>query len=268
MLRTSSLDTQIPMEDIEVVGSLLVDDRPLIQLATIGGGATAGPQEPMYAVRIPSHGTRDGLRWVALGRLSLEATALPAVLLAGVSVLAMKYVHDAAVQIGDPVLVFGASPWSLLLLDWARLQGASPLVFAASGSTRLAECGASAADTVLTDPTPGDLSRAVTATHRAAGFAVVLDAVATQQSITHALPALRDGGRYVLAGLDPASSVALNSYPDLHRRDLELVSPLPSIDDSEFDRLFRFALERADQNRIGSSELLDPRLGWRAVRHQ
>ena len=89
-----------PTVGTQVVGSLLVDDHPLIQLATIRGGPAGGLQGPVYALRVPSKDTRNGLRWVTIGHLSLEATALPAVLLAGLSVLAINHTHEAAVQIG------------------------------------------------------------------------------------------------------------------------------------------------------------------------
>jgi threonine dehydrogenase-like Zn-dependent dehydrogenase len=192
--------------------------------------------------------------------------ALERALLAVLSVLAMRHIREAQLQIGDPVLVLGSDPWSLLLLQWARLQGASPLVLARRGSLVLGEQASFfALDAELPDPTPSDLARVVKLTHREAGFAMAIDALGTEQSIALALPALRDGGRYVLAGLTPQPLVSLNAYPDLHRRDLELVSPTQSLPSSEFARWFRFNLALAEQRRLRIDGLLNSSLGWRAI---
>jgi threonine dehydrogenase-like Zn-dependent dehydrogenase len=187
------------------------------------------------------------------------------VLLDGVSVLAMKHVREAEIHIGDPVAVFGTDPWSLLLLQWARLQGASPLIFICRGPQPLIEFASSIAiDANLSDPTPSDLARVVRLTRRSGGFVVALDAIASEQSMTQALSILRDGGRYMLAGLDPQEYVYLNAYPDLHRRDLEIVSPMYSPIESDFASLFQFSLNLAHQGRLRLDGLIDPSSGWRS----
>jgi D-arabinose 1-dehydrogenase-like Zn-dependent alcohol dehydrogenase len=121
---------------------------------------------------------------------------------------------------------------------------------------------------VLDDPGAREIARTLKLSPRGAGFAIALDGIATEQSLAHALPALRDGGRYVLAGLDPERHVDLNAYPDVHRRDLEIVSPMHSLGDLDVGRMFRFALQLADQGRLRLDGLLDSNVGWRTeVRH-
>jgi threonine dehydrogenase-like Zn-dependent dehydrogenase len=260
------LDNMHAAAGADLVASLVVDlERriPVVHVGTIGSDA-----ERVYALGFPgaAAGDSSNVTWTPIGYLNLEALDIERVLLAGLSVIALKHVHEAGVQIGDPVLVLGADPWSLLLLQWAKLQGGSPLVFA-SRESRLAEYAASVGvDGTLIDPSARDVAQAVSSTYRGAGFAVALDAVATDQSIRQALPALRDGGRYVLAGLDPTRYIQLNAYPDLHRRDLEIVSLMHSrLEPGDVARMFRFSLDLAEQGRLRLSGLLDPALGWRAV---
>jgi D-arabinose 1-dehydrogenase-like Zn-dependent alcohol dehydrogenase len=97
--------------------------------------------------------------------------------------------------------------------------------------------------------------------HRGAGFAIALDGTATEQSLALALPALRDGGRYVLAGLDPERDVDLNAYPDLHRRDLEIISPMHS-GSVDFARMVRFSLQLAGERRLRLDGLVDSSAAW------
>jgi threonine dehydrogenase-like Zn-dependent dehydrogenase len=248
---------------LDVVASLLVDSVPLIHLARVDGSpASSAAQEPAYAVGIP---LSKSVTWHSVGHLNLGASRTPRVLLAGLSALALKHVREADVQIGDAVMVFGVDPWSLLVLQWARLQGASPLVFACRGPRALGDSASLlGVDDILSNPSQSELARAVTSTHRGGGFAVALDAVADEQSMRQALSILRDGGRYVLAGFSPQPHVMLNAYLDLHRRDLEMVSPMHSTAPFAFAELFRFSLDLAEQGRLQLDGLLDQALGWRA----
>jgi threonine dehydrogenase-like Zn-dependent dehydrogenase len=262
-------------------------ERSLIVASLVTGSAPAGPSgatddadpaarrsralvhlgkvsDSSYSVGIATSGD---VTWHDVGHLALDASVTARVLLAGLSASAMAHVRAADVQIGDPVLVFGADPWSLLLLQWARLQGASPLVFASPRSPSFSEQAASqGVDAHLLEPTPGDLARAVKLTHRGGGFAVALDGMASERSMTQALSALRDGGRYVLAGINPQPYVLLNAYPDLHRRDLEIVSATQTPTGADFARLFRFSLTLADQGRLQLERLLEAPCGWQILR--
>jgi hypothetical protein len=83
--------------------------------------------------------------------------------------------------------------------------------------------------------------------------------------MTQALSALRDGGRYVLAAIDPQQHVLLNAYPDLHRRDLEIVSPMYSRLPLDFAGLFRFSLTLAEQGRLHFNGLLDADRNWQVL---
>lgn len=251
-----------------IVASLIVESsraekpRPLIHLGTVAGkNVDPANTAPVCALGIPVSGN---VAWHEVGHLDLQTAAMERALFAGMSVLAMKHVREADVQIGDAVLVVGADPWSLLLLQWAKLQGASPLVYVRRGPHSLSEQAASfGVDAQLSDPTASDLARAVKLTHRGGGFAVVLDAIASEQSMTQSLSTLRDGGRYMLAGIDPQPHVLLNAYPDLHRRDLEMVAAPYSPMDPDFADRFRFSLKLADEQRLQLDRLLDPSCGWR-----
>jgi threonine dehydrogenase-like Zn-dependent dehydrogenase len=239
--------------------------RPLVHLGILEApeGDNTGAPITEYALGV-CH--RDHVLWNRLGTLDLRTIQTERALLAGLSAFAMRHVREAQVQIGDAVIVLGDDPWSLLLLQWARLQGASPLVFAGRAPQSLGEHASSLGiDAALAELTPGELARAVKLTHRAAGFAVALDAIASEKSISQALAALRDGGRYVLAGIHPQDHVLLNVYPDLHRRDLEIVSAKPPACREEFASDFQFSLDLAAKGRLRFDGLLEPECGWRIV---
>ena len=279
-MQSNTMQVETPRTMADVVASLMVEVsagsaaatashfvRPIVELARVSGGdAETNARESIYAVRFPAANRSGDEAWSAVGRLNLDTVGVERALLAGLCVLAIKQVRDADVQIGDPVLVLGSDPWSLLLLQWAKLQGASPLVFAARGSRTLADfASAIGIEATLTDPSPRDIAGAAKLTFSGAGFAVAFDAIATEQSMAQALSAVRDGGRYVLTGLAPSPFITLNAYPDLHRRDLEIVAPTHSLIDVEVERLFRFSLDAADQKKLRLDGLLDPALGWRVV---
>jgi hypothetical protein len=159
----------------EPVASLVVGSasphRTLLHLGKLENGAR-------YAVGIPGS---NGVLWHLVGALDLTAIPVDRALLAGVSAMAMRHVREAQIQIGDAVLVFGTDPWALLLAQWALRQGASPLVFAGRVPESLSATLASVqVDAHIQNPTAGDLAKAVKGTHRSAGFATVIDAVASE----------------------------------------------------------------------------------------
>jgi threonine dehydrogenase-like Zn-dependent dehydrogenase len=268
VLHDSSRDEPVAPRP-RVLASLVAEGatpvRPLAHLGATGAaeGNQAGAPTTEYALGV-CHS--DEVLWNRLGALDLQTLKTEQVLLAGLSALAMRHVREAKVQIGDAVIVLGDDPWSLLLLQWARLQGASPLVFAGRSPQALGEHASSLGiDAALAELTPGELARAVKLTHRGAGFAVALDAISSEKSISQALAALRDGGRYVLAGIHPQDHVLLNVYPDLHRRDLEIISAKPPSSREEFASNFQFSLDLAAKGRLRFDGLLEPGCGWRIV---
>ena len=242
------------------------EPRPLVHLARLGGnGSRADDGDSQFAIGF-GPGPVEGHQWTEVGRLDLKATSVETVLLAALSAVAMQHVREAEVQIGDPVIVFGHDAWSLLLVQWAKLQGASPIAFVAQGTRPLTEHAAAiGVDEIIAEPSAANVSKAVKRTYRGAGFAVALDASATELSLTRALTAVRDGGRYVLAAIDPDRHVSLNAYPDLHRRDLEITTPMPSVEGPEFTRLFRFNLDLANRGRLRLDGVIDHTSGWRIL---
>jgi threonine dehydrogenase-like Zn-dependent dehydrogenase len=246
----------------QVVASLSADtstgQRPLIHLGVLDGD---GPEGPGYALGLCRP---ERVQWHSVGRLDLQTVTHERLLLAGLSAVAMAHVRESQLQIGDAVLVLGGDPWSLLLLQWARLQGASPLVMVRSGSRSAgAQAAASGVDLELTNPTAADMARAVKLTPGGVGFDVVFDATGSEESMTRLLAVLRDGGRYLLTGFDVQQHVALNAYPDLHRRDLEVLSVSDRTPVEGFAGLFRFALQMIDLGRLPVDAVVDQASGWR-----
>lgn len=117
---------------------------------------------------------------------------------------------------GDDVLIFGAGPMGLLLVQALRHSGASQLVVVEreADRRRLAQdMGA----TVVLDPSPAQLENlGQLAPH---GFAVVIDATGVPAVIEQALRFLKPRGQYLQFGVAPQGETIEWSPYDIFRND-------------------------------------------------
>jgi 2-desacetyl-2-hydroxyethyl bacteriochlorophyllide A dehydrogenase len=130
-------------------------------------------------------------------------------------------VHRAAVEEGEFVLVIGAGPIGLGIMESARIAGANViamdtnpqrLCFAKEKLKIAFTVDASSADVVeqLKEITLGDMPT------------VVIDASGSQKAINNAFQYLAHGGRYVLVGLQKGDITF--SHPEFHKREGTLMS--------------------------------------------
>ncbi|UOQ96778.1 zinc-binding alcohol dehydrogenase family protein [Hymenobacter sp. 5317J-9] len=130
-------------------------------------------------------------------------------------------VRRAAVEPGEFVLVVGAGPIGLGVMEFARIAGARVIALDIN-EQRLAFCREKlgVAHTInaltpdvaaqLADITHGDMPT------------VVIDATGSQKAILGAFPYLAHGGRFVLVGLQKGDISF--SHPEFHKREATLMS--------------------------------------------
>ncbi|MFO0845939.1 MAG: zinc-binding alcohol dehydrogenase family protein [Gemmataceae bacterium] len=150
-------------------------------------------------------------------RLTLEQLALVETLAIG-----CHAVNRGAVRPGENVLVIGAGPIGLAVLEFVRLAGARPIVFDRS-ERRLAFCrdAMGVADVVhVTDGggEEGNLAR-LTDGHLAE---VVFDATGSHKSMSAALGLCAFGGRLVYVGITTQEITFFQHL--MHRRELTLLA--------------------------------------------
>lgn len=144
-------------------------------------------------------------------------------------------IRRAGVKPGEFVLVVGAGPIGLGLMEFARIAGAQVIALDINDN-RLDFCvhrlrvqhaiHGSKEDVLhkLHDITQGDMPT------------VVIDATGSQRAIHEGFQYLAHGGRYVLVGLQKGDIVA--SHPAFHKREATLMSSRNAIRD-DFDHVMR-----------------------------
>jgi len=130
-------------------------------------------------------------------------------------------VRRAGVQPGEHVLVVGAGPIGLGVMEFARLAGG--LVTALDINTnRLAFCQSHLQVPYIVDARSTDVVEQLRTITQGDMPTVVIDATGSQLAIEQSFSYLAHGGRYVLVGLQkkPISF----SHPEFHKREATLMS--------------------------------------------
>lgn len=166
-------------------------------------------------------------------------------------------VRRADVQPGEFVLVVGAGPIGLGIIEFARIAGATVIALDLN-ETRLAFCreklnvphtiNASAPDVVdqLRAITNGDMPT------------VVIDATGSLRAINTAFTYFAYGGRYVLVGLQKGDISF--SHPEFHKREATLMS---SRNATRAD--FEFVIDSMKKGRINPTTYITHRVDFRQV---
>ena len=124
-------------------------------------------------------------------------------------------IRRASVKAGDNVLIVGAGPIGLGLMEFAKLAGANVIVMDVN-ENRLAFCSQMPGVTAITSE---DQLRQSTNGEMAS---VVIDATGNLKAINNGFRYISHGGKYVLVGLQKEN--VQFSHPEFHKREATLMS--------------------------------------------
>jgi L-iditol 2-dehydrogenase len=130
-------------------------------------------------------------------------------------------VQNAHLAVGATVLITGAGPMGLMLLQLARRGGAARVLVSEPNQPRRDLARQLGADEAI-DPTRESLAEAVAAFTRGNGVDAAFETAGHPAPLDDCLHAVADDGTVVLVGVSPASArLELPIYP-FHRRNLTL----------------------------------------------
>jgi len=127
-------------------------------------------------------------------------------------------IQRASVRAGEFVLVIGAGPIGLGVMEFARIAGGKVIALDLNQS-RLNFCRSKADYCLLAGADTLDKLREITSNDMPT---VVIDATGSQKAINNAFQYMSHGGRYVLVGLQK-ENVSF-SHPEFHKREGTLMS--------------------------------------------
>ena len=156
-------------------------------------------------------------------RLLMQARGLDLTELAMVEPLSIGAhgIRRANVQAGEFVLVIGAGPIGLGVMEFARIRGAQVIAMD-TNAFRLEFCKTGLGLTHRIQVGTEDVMERVLEITHGDMPEVVIDASGNRQAINQGFQYISQGGRYVLVGLQKEDIVL--SHPDFHRKEATLMS--------------------------------------------
>ena len=130
-------------------------------------------------------------------------------------------VRRAGVQPGEVVLVIGAGPIGLGVMEFARIAGAEVIALDIN-EQRLAFCREKLGVAHTLNALAPDVHEQLAAITNGDMPTVVIDATGSQKAILNAFQYLAHGGRFVLVGLQKGDISF--SHPEFHKREATLMS--------------------------------------------
>jgi len=130
-------------------------------------------------------------------------------------------VRRAAVQPDEFVLVIGAGPIGLGIMEFARIAGGKVIAMDINNQ-RLQFCKDKLKVAYTINPADGDVVEKLKAITNNDMPTVVIDATGNQKAINSAFLYMPHGARYVLVGLQKGDLVV--SHPEFHKREATLMS--------------------------------------------
>lgn len=130
-------------------------------------------------------------------------------------------VRRANIQQGEFVLVIGAGPIGIGIMEFARIKGAHVIAMDTNDS-RLAFCRNNMKIEHIVNAAAADVAEHIQAITNGDWPEVVIDATGNVHAITNAFSYMSHGGRYVLVGLQKGDICF--SHPEFHKRESTLMS--------------------------------------------
>ena len=163
-------------------------------------------------------------------------------------------IRRAQIKSGDNVLIIGAGPIGLGLMEFARLEGANVIAMDVN-DTRLSFCREHLKVTTINSPdeldqlTGGEMA------------IVVIDATGNLNAINQGFRYIAHGGKYVLVGLQKENIHF--SHPEFHKREATLLSSRNATK-QDFERV----LEAIVLKKIDPLKYITHRVGFGEVKDQ
>ena len=140
-------------------------------------------------------------------------------------ITAVHILDRAALTLGDTVLVQGVGAVGLSAIALARLAGAARVIAFGAPSDRLGLARGMGADVVadITATTADERQALVFDATGGFGVDVAIEAAGSARAVEEALPLIRDGGRYVIAGhYTDGGPSSINAHQHINRKHLEI----------------------------------------------
>jgi L-iditol 2-dehydrogenase len=140
-------------------------------------------------------------------------------------ITAVHAIDRAALTLGDTVLVQGTGAVGLSAIALAKLAGATRVIAFGAPADRLELAAAMGADECvnIADTTSAERGMRIAEWTSALGVDVAIEAAGSARAVEEALPLVRDGGRYVIAGhYTDAGPSAINVHQHINRKHLEI----------------------------------------------
>jgi D-arabinitol dehydrogenase (NADP+) len=130
------------------------------------------------------------------------------------------------VALGDEVLIFGAGPMGLLLMQAVKHDGAGSVAMVDLKANRLAVARELGAD--LTASPGASLGETLHAAH-SRGFDAVIDATGSPRVVKEAFTHVKRGGRLLIFGLSPAGAKAAFEPFQVYNKDLTIYGSMAAV---------------------------------------
>ncbi len=154
--------------------------------------------------------------------LSFEEAALIEPLACGI-----RGIDNAGIKTGDTVAIVGAGPIGLLLLQLAKMSGASKVIQTDMKQERLRMAESLGADHTV-NISREDPVKAIKSLTNGYGVDVAIEAVGSPDAITQAMNATRNGGRLNIFGVSPENAVWKVKPFELYAKELTITTSFRS----------------------------------------
>lgn len=167
-------------------------------------------------------------------------------------------VRRAGMEAGEFVLVIGAGPIGLGILEFARIAGGQVIAMDIN-EQRLAFCQEKLNIPYTVNPSKEDAMERLKTITNGDMPTVVIDATGSQKAIVNAFQYMAHGARYVLVGLQKGE---INfSHPEFHKREATLMSSRNATKED-----FRHVLDSMKKGLVNPSTYITHRVPFDAVK--
>ncbi|HEX5024524.1 MAG TPA: zinc-binding alcohol dehydrogenase family protein [Agriterribacter sp.] len=169
-------------------------------------------------------------------------------------------IRRAAVQHGEFVLVIGAGPIGLGIMEFAHIAGATVIAMDIS-ENRLNFCKTHPGITYCINPAKENAIEKITAITAGDMPTVVLDATGSLRAINEGFQYMAHGGRFVLVGLQK-ENISF-SHPEFHKREGTLMSSRNATKED-----FSYVMDCIKKKRINPTDYITHRVAFNNVKKE